>query len=65
MKRVVLAGVAVLTMAGCATQGVESAASADQPLRLGAGDELGWRLRTGDRAITSVSAEERDLATHE
>ena len=67
MKRLVLAGLAALAVAGCASQnaGTAAAPSSEQTLRLGAGDELGWRLQTHDRAITSASAEERDLASHE
>ena len=68
MKRLVLCGLAGFALAGCASQEPETAqASGDErsPLRLGAGDELGWRLQAHDRAITSVSAEERDLAEHE
>jgi hypothetical protein len=67
MKRLILAGLAALAIAGCASQDAQTAAATEgaQTLRLGAGDPLGWQLQGHDRAITSASAEERDLAAHE
>ncbi len=67
MKRLLLVGVVAMGAAGCASEEMDTTAAPapEQPMRLGAGDSLGWRLQAHDRAITSVNAEERDLAEHE
>lgn len=65
MKRLALVAALVVVGGGCAGQQTRTASAPQQPLRLGAGDELGWQLRSGDRAISQVSAEERELGTGE
>ena len=65
MKRVAMAiGMAAL-LAGCASQDESAMTPAVDGARLGAADSLGWQLQTNDRAVTSASAEEHDLASHE
>src|SRR5205814_10124528 len=44
MKRLVLAGLSALAFAGCASQETATAPTSQRTLRLGAGDQLGWRL---------------------
>jgi hypothetical protein len=60
MKRLLVLA-AVLVCAGCSSKNSQSATLTQPGVRLGAGDELGWRLQAGDRAVSTATAEERNL----